>query len=192
MKGKEQKQNTDKAMGYRRASRKIAIIAIFTAVGLIMFMIEGLFPPFFIPGAKAGLSNVPSFFLLYALDFKCALAVLVIRVILGSTLTGSLSSLMYSLPAGVAALIAAALIKRFVKCTPLCTSTTSAVIHNLVQNAVFIIISETPEAAVYFPYLALIGALAGLVVGATVTLMLNSRAMERALPFGNIGKNTSD
>ena len=45
----------------RYAAKKIAVLAVFTALSLVMFIIENQFPPMFIPGAKMGLANIFSF-----------------------------------------------------------------------------------------------------------------------------------
>ena len=97
-------------------SRKITLVAVLCAISLIMFMIESLFPPLFVPGAKMGLSNIPSLFVLFTMGTPYAFAILCIRIILGSFITGSTSALMYSLPAGIIALVVSAIFKRFVKC----------------------------------------------------------------------------
>ena len=39
----------------RFPAKKIAVLALFTALGLIVFIIENQFPPLFVPGAKMGL-----------------------------------------------------------------------------------------------------------------------------------------
>lgn len=59
----------------------------------------------------------------------------------------------------------------------------SAVLHNLLQNTAFILVSATPGMAIYYPYLALAGIPAGMIVGAAVTLLLGSERLMRALPF---------
>ena len=47
------------------SARRIATLAVLTAMGLIMFMVESLFPPLFLPGAKMGLSNIFSLLTLF-------------------------------------------------------------------------------------------------------------------------------
>lgn len=51
-----------KTSGEGFTARKIVLTAVFAAASLVMFMVENLFPPLFVPGAKAGLSNIPTLF----------------------------------------------------------------------------------------------------------------------------------
>ena len=55
----------------------------------------------------------------------------------------------------------------FPKTSLVAISVVAAVIHNLVQNLVFCLVTQTPEALTYLPYLAVTGALAGVIVGLT-------------------------
>lgn len=45
-------------MKFRFPAKKIAVLALFSALGLIAFIIENQFPPLFVPGAKMGLANI--------------------------------------------------------------------------------------------------------------------------------------
>ena len=41
----------------KNAAKKIVVLAIFTALSLITFVIENQFPPLLLPGARMGLAN---------------------------------------------------------------------------------------------------------------------------------------
>lgn len=155
-------------------SRKIAVLGILTSLALIMFIIEGLFPPLFIPGAKMGLSNIFSLFTLIIFGLPEALLLIVIRTVLGCFFAGSLSALIYSLSAGIVSVLVSCILIRFLfnKISIIAVSVVAAVVHNLVQNIIFCLISNTPQMFVYMPYLALIGVLAGLIVGMAVLMIL--------------------
>ena len=53
-------------------------------------------------------------------------------------------------------------------------SVTAATLHNIVQNLVFCLVTETPEALIYLPYLALTGAVAGVIVGLAAYLTVKA------------------
>ena len=72
-------------------AKKIAALALLTALGLIAFMLESLFPPLFFPGAKMGLSNVFSLFALVVFGLPEALLVVTARTVLGSLFAGNVS-----------------------------------------------------------------------------------------------------
>ena len=150
-------------------AKRIAGTAILAALALISFIIESLFPPLFIPGAMMGLSNIFTFLALILYGGGSGLATVLVKCLLGAVFGGNFSALMYSLPASLAALGAEyALFKLlFPKTSLVAISVVAAVIHNLVQNLVFCLVTQTPEALTYLPYLAVTGALAGVIVGLT-------------------------
>lgn len=156
------------------SAKRIATLSVLCAMGLIMFMVESLFPPLFIPGAKMGLSNIFSLLALFLLGPVDAFVLVVVRVVLGSMFTGNMSTLMYSLTAGVVSVIVSAVLVEFVypKVSIVAISVVSAVLHNLTQNLVFCLVSDTPEMFWYMPLLALIGVLAGIIVGFGVWFIL--------------------
>lgn len=158
------------------SAKKAAYLALMTAGALIMFMIENLMPPLFVPGAKLGLSNIFGLLALLTLGPWEALLLVAVRTTLGSFFSGSTSALMYSLPAGLVAMLVSILLVRtlFPKISVVSVSVVAAVVHNLTQNAIFIYISDTPQMALYMPYLALVGVLSGVVVGAAVWLILRA------------------
>ena len=158
----------------KRTAKRIAMLGILTAIGLIMFMIESLFPPLFLPGAKMGLANVISLLALLVLGPLDALLVVVVRTVLGSIFIGNVGTLLYSLTAGLVSVLVSALLLYvvFPRISLLSVSVAAAVTHNLTQNVVFCLVTHTPELYVYMPYLAIIGVVAGLIVGFAVYLIV--------------------
>jgi len=150
-------------------AHKIATLALLTSLGLIAFLIEGLFPPLFFPGAKMGLSNVFSLFTLAVYGLPEALAVVIIRTFLGSLFAGNFSLILYSMTAGVASVVVSRLLLlAFPKISLLSVSVVSAVTHNVVQLFVYCLLTQTTLIFGYLPYLALLGVLAGIIVGLAV------------------------
>ena len=158
------------------SARRMATLAVLTAMSLITFMIESLFPPLFIPGAKMGLSNIFSLLALYVLGPTEAIILVVVRTTLGSVFTGNISTLMYSMTAGLVSVIVSTVLVEFVypKVSIVAISVVAAVMHNVTQNVVFCLVSNTPEMFLYMPWLALIGVLAGVIVGFAVWFILRT------------------
>lgn len=151
-------------------AKKIAALALLTALGLIAFMLESLFPPLFFPGAKMGLSNVFSLFALVVFGLPEALLVVTARTVLGSLFAGNVSLLLYSFTAGIAStLVSGALMLALPRISLLCVSVFSAVVHNTVQLLVYCALTQTTLIFGYMPYLALLGVLAGVLVGLAAT-----------------------
>lgn len=157
-------------------AKKITTLSMLSAASLVAFLIENLFPPLFVPGAKLGLGNVFVMLALYVFGVGQAFVVLGVKCVLGNLIAGNLSSMVFSLTAGVSGLFVMSVICTFVgkKVTPLATSVVGAVVNNVVQNVVYALITATTLAMTYLPYLALIGVLGGSAVGISVTLILKN------------------
>lgn len=155
-------------------AKKLAVMGVLTALSLIAFLIENLFPPLFIPGAKLGLANAFSFTALIIYSPVEAFIIVAVRTVLGAIFAGNVSAVMYSFTGGMVSLIAGSILMYLVhpKISVTCVSVVSATLHNLTQNAVFVLVSATPLAFAYAPYLMLIGAVSGAFIGMTVTLLI--------------------
>lgn len=158
------------------SAKRLATLSVLTAMGLIMFMVESLFPPLFLPGAKMGLSNIFSLLTLFVLGPVDAFVLVVIRTVLGSVFTGNMSTLMYSLSAGIVSVVVSAVLVEFTypRVSIVAISVVSAIMHNVTQNVVFCLVSNTPEMFSYLPWLALLGIVAGLIVGFAVWFILRA------------------
>ena len=160
-------------MKSRFPAKKIAVLALFSALGLIVFVIENQFPPLFVPGAKMGLANIFSLSALILYGPVEALVVVAVRTVLGSLFMGNISMLMFSFTGGVISLALSAVLMyaAYPKVSVMAISIAAAVTHNIVQNIVYVLITGTELMFSYMPYLALIGILSGAIVGAVVTLI---------------------
>lgn len=153
--------------------KKTVLAGLFSALALISFVIESLFPPLFIPGARLGISNV--FVLLSAviLGSPYAMFTLVIKTVLGSVFSGNVFSIIYSLPAGAVSLaIELLLLKKIKRFSMPAISLVGAVVNNVLQNVTYCFVSGFWGFMVYSPYLIAIGSLAGLFIGFTVHLTI--------------------
>jgi heptaprenyl diphosphate synthase len=151
-------------------TRRIAVIASFVAMALIMFLIESQFPPVLAiaPGAKMGLSNIFSVLAMVCLGPVDAVIIVVMRCLLGA-IFGNVSALLYSLSGGVISLIVMILLYTFIypKISIISISIAGAVIHNIVQVFVLCLEVQTWEMVSYLPWLSVAGVLAGIIVGIT-------------------------
>ncbi|MCD8373432.1 MAG: Gx transporter family protein [Clostridia bacterium] len=154
-------------------AKKIAMLALLSALGLITFVIENQFPPLFVPGAKMGLANIFSMTAIIMFGPVEGLCVVVVRTVLGSLFAGNISMLMYSLTGGIVSWLASSVLIYLVcpKISVMAVSITAAVLHNITQNIVYVLITGTSLMLSYMPYLALIGVLSGAIVGAVVLII---------------------
>ena len=84
--------------------RKLVFIALLTAQGIVLGLLEQAIPfPFaFAPGAKLGLANIVTLISLYTLSFKEVVFVIVMKTLLTTVLGGTFSTFLYS---GMGALV---------------------------------------------------------------------------------------
>ena len=165
---------------------KITITAIFSCLSSIAFTLENLLPPFFIPGAKLGLSNI--FILLCAIlvDKKSGYLVLIIKILIGSIVTGNYLSILYSLPAGlISYTIEIMLFFNIKKISIISTSVFGSVVNICLQNIVFCIITKTFEFLIYMPYFVVLGTISGAIIGLIVFLTVNSLTKRNILEKQN-------
>ena len=147
--------------------RRIAAVAMLTALSLITFLIENLFPPVFIPGAKLGLANAFSFAALILFGPIDAFVVVIVRTLLGAIFAGNISAVMYSFTGGVVSMAVSSILMytAYPKVSVMAVSVAAAVLHNIMQNIVFVFLSGSTLMFGYMPYLTLLGIFSGAVVG---------------------------
>lgn len=154
------------------STKKIVSCAVLSALALVSFTIENLFPPLFIPGARIGVSNVFVLLSVVYAGAPCGLITLLTKILLGSVFSGNVSAMLYSLPSGLLSFsIEALLIKRAKNVSVVAISGLGGVCSLLIQNCVYCLILGATEYLVYAPYLAIVGFLAGLTVGFIVFLL---------------------
>lgn len=168
-----------------RRARIVSRLGLLVALGLVLQVIEGTIPPILpLPGAKLGLANLATVVALVILGPWEALAVNVLRCLLGGLLRGSFIGLTLSLAAGTAA----TLVMIFLYAVPFPAlsitgiSIAGAVTHNAAQLAVAMLLVGFPGLVYYLPYLLLIAVPTGLFIGIVVRRL--ALALDRAAPEG--------
>lgn len=150
-----------------RNTRKIALMAMLTAVSLIVFVIEAQIPPIVpIPGVKLGLANMITLTAMLILGRREAGIILLLRIVMGSFFAGGVSGLMFSIAGGALAYIVMCLtLKLFPEKMLWVVSILGAIAHNAGQLAVAIAITKTAGLLVYAPVLAASAILTGTFTG---------------------------
>ena len=153
--------------------RRLALCALLTAIALTIFVVEAQFPlPVPVPGLKLGLSNIVTLFALFVFGWKEALAILLVRILLGNLITGQLISLFYSLAGGLLSFLCIALILRSLKPAQLWVAgVIGGIAHNVGQMAVALVVTQTPALLAYLPVLTLCGIATGVLTGLTAQLL---------------------
>ena len=156
-------------------TRKLVLLALFTAIALTIFMVEAQIPlPIGIPGVKLGLANIVTVFVVFTLGSKEGVAVLSCRVFLGAIFCGNFSTIFYSGAGGLCAIGTVILLKRFLKQDQLWVAgALGAVAHSVGQMGMAILISGTPGLAVWLPVMCAIGIVTGVFTGLCAQILRN-------------------
>ncbi len=157
-------------------TRKLALMAMLTAVSLIVFVIEAQIPPLVpIPGVKLGLANIITLVALVILGRKEAGAILFVRIIMGSMFAGGVSGFLFSAAGGfLAYLIMCLTFKVFPEKLLWVVSILGAIGHNIGQLAVSVWVTGTPSILVYAPALMASGIITGAFTGLAAVYLVRA------------------
>ena len=143
----------------------IAQCGLLTAMMLVLGFIESLLPVAAgVPGIKLGLSNGVLLFALYMMDAPTAFILMLLKVILSGLLFGGVSAMMYAMAGGICSMLGMILLKKL-KFNLITVSMVGAVLHNLGQVLLAMIILETDQLIYYMAVLLLVGLACGAVTG---------------------------
>ena len=95
-----------------KKTKRLVLLAMLTAVAMILSYVESLLPSVGIPGVKMGLANIAVIFALFRFGWKEAAALSLVRVVLVSLLFGSVGAMLYSLAGAVLSLAVMSLLRR--------------------------------------------------------------------------------
>ncbi|WMM23561.1 Gx transporter family protein [Tissierella sp. MB52-C2] len=147
---------------------KMIFLSLLVSIGLALSVLESAIPlPVTIPGARLGLSNVVILVTLVIFGFKESLIVGILKSIVLILVTGSVSSLIYSLSGAILASITMYVIyKYFSKVFSLIgVSVLGAVAHNIGQVSAAVLMMSNLRIYSYLPILLLMSLFTGYFVG---------------------------
>ena len=148
-------------------SRKIAYIAVLTAVAAITGYLEQLIPVNFfgIPGVKLGLANIVSLIALYVFDARYAFIIMVARVILIGAMFGNMYAILFGLAGGTLSILIMTALKRTGLFGIAGISAAGGVSHNIGQLIVAMLTLDGLNLIYYVPLLVVSGTICGFITG---------------------------
>ena len=156
-------------------TKQLTTGAILAALALALSYVEGLFPPPVpLPGFKLGLANIVTLFALYALGAAPALAILLVRVLLGAMFAGNASALIYSLLGGLCAMLVMIALSRWDKLSIYGVSIGGAAAHNAGQVAAAVLTLGNAAPVAYLPVLLIVALFSGALTGLIGSLLLRA------------------
>ncbi|NLY85040.1 MAG: Gx transporter family protein [Tissierellia bacterium] len=151
-----------------KGTRKIILLSLLVSIGLALSVIESSIPlPVAIPGARLGLSNMVILVTLVIFGFKEAFIVSILKSSVLVLITGSVSSLIYSLAGGIVSCIVMFVGYKFFSniFSLIGVSILGATGHNIAQVSVAVMIMSNIRVYSYLPILVLMGLFTGYFVG---------------------------
>lgn len=155
-----------------KKTKRLVLLAMLTAVAMILSYVESLLPSVGIPGVKMGLANIAVIFALFRFDWKEAAALSLVRVVLVSLLFGSVGAMLYSLAGAVLSLAVMALLRRIDRFSTVGISVAGGVAHNAGQILMAMLILQTKQLLGYLPVLAVSGIAGGVLTGLAAALLI--------------------
>lgn len=153
-------------------TKRLVLLAMLTAVAMILSYVESLLPSVGIPGVKMGLANIAVTFALFRFGWKEAVALSLVRVVLVSLLFGSVGAMLYSLAGAVLSLAVMALLRRTDRFSTVGVSVAGGVAHNAGQILMAMLILQTRQLLGYLPVLAVAGIGGGILTGLAAALLI--------------------
>lgn len=146
-------------------TKRLSILALFTAFAIVLSYIESLIPVVGIPGVKLGLANFAVVLVMYLLGYKEAIVINIIRIVIVGAMFGNLFSILFSLAGALISFIAMAVLKMTKHFSIVSVAVIGGVFHNIGQFVVAAFVVETFNIAVYVPILIISGIITGLLIG---------------------------
>ncbi|MBQ4551447.1 MAG: Gx transporter family protein [Clostridia bacterium] len=145
--------------------QRTALCGLLTAMMLVLGFIESLIPVAAgVPGIKLGLSNGVLIFALYMLDAPTAFVLMIVKVVLSGLMFGGVSAMMYAMAGGVMSMLTMMLLKKF-HFHLVIISMFGAVMHNVGQVLMAMLVLQTPKLMYYMAILMFVGLATGAVTG---------------------------
>lgn len=155
-----------------KKTKRLVLLAMLTAVAMILSYVESLLPSVGIPGVKMGLANITVIFALFRFGWKEAAALSLVRVVLVSLLFGSVGAMLYSLAGAVLSLAVMTLLRRIDRFSTVGISVAGGVAHNAGQILMAMLILQTKQLLSYLPVLAVSGIAGGVLTGLAAALLI--------------------
>ena len=149
--------------------RKLVFIALLTAQGIILGLLEQAIPfPFtFAPGAKLGLANIVTLISLYTLSFKEVVLVVVMKTLMTTVLGGTFATFLYSGMGALVSFIGMYLVMQLgeKRVSMIGVSATGGILHNVGQLMVASWMAKSWTVLLYLPAMSIVGIFAGVAIG---------------------------
>lgn len=165
---------------------RIVFIGLLVSQALVLYTVESMIPvPFIAPGAKLGLTNLITVIALYTLNNKKdVFLIIMLRLLLSTMFSGSLSTFMYGASGAILSYFAMLFVKGFFKdkVSIIGVSASGAFFHNIGQLIIASLIVQNIGVMLYLPLLSAAGLGTGIFIGITSNFVVKHLSK---LPYFN-------
>lgn len=161
--------------------KRLTQLALLTTIALIIFIIELRIPNLVpIPGVKLSLANIVTVYAMYHCTAKEIMLVVFARILLSSIFGGNISVIFYSLGGAMLCLAGILLLRHVIneKHIWIC-SILGAVLHNIGQIVVAVVMMRTTAVVSYLPFLMVSGCIAGAFTGICAQILIGRVGLDR-------------
>lgn len=155
-------------------SKKISLLALFTAFAVVLGYVESFIPSIGIPGVKLGLANLAVLLTLYYMGPIEGITVSIIRILIIGMFFGNLFSILFSIAGAVISYLVMVAVKKISKVSMITVGIFGGVFHNIGQMVVAIFVVDTYQVIYYLPVLIITGIVTGAIIG-TVSRIIYTR-----------------
>lgn len=155
-------------------SKKVSLLALFTAFAVVLGYVESFIPSIGIPGVKLGLANLAVLLSLYFLGTYQGIVISLIRILIIGMFFGNLFSILFSIAGAVISYSVMVILKKTGKVSMITVGIFGGVFHNIGQTIVAIFVVDTYQVVYYLPVLIITGLITGAIIG-TVTNLIYTR-----------------
>ena len=147
-------------------ANRVATTALLATLALIFSYVEAIIPiPIAVPGVKLGIANLAVLIALYRFDFRYALSINLIRIIVSGLLFNGLFGALYAMSGGILSLLVMWILKKTNLFSIVGVSMAGGVAHNMGQILVASIIVSDLRMFMYLPVLMFSGIISGIIIG---------------------------
>ena len=151
--------------------QRLALSALLTAVMLVLGYVESLVPTG-IPGIKLGLSNSVLIFAIYTLGVPTAFLLMIGKVLLSGFLFSGVNAMLYAFAGGLLSMLVMSLLYRMKSFHIVTVAMAGAVMHNVGQVALAMLMLGTDKLLSYMAVLMLVGLVTGFLTGTAAKILL--------------------
>ena len=148
-------------------TKDITTIGVLTAISVVISIIESYFTFIgnIVPGLKLGLANIVILFALYKYNFKTAISISLVRILIVALIrTGFGINFFFSLAGAIFSILSMSLVKK-THLSIIGVSIIGSICHSIGQVLVGIIMLDNYSVIYYLPYLLLFSIPTGILIG---------------------------